>query len=160
MKLQIREDNDFLIEMANVVGKYVSVPNKLPFSFYFSANNGNHSIRVKPSFNAERLLANQVGTLKLCDDWEYTPGKDDTNIKQKQVNSMKEFFRKYLVLFCAVWDYQLSERPVQKYFEGDYTLQEVIEDLDFYTSKMDNIDNIEELENYCRINDLVNFYGN
>ena len=160
MKLHIREDDNFLMEMANVVGKYVSVPNKLSFSFYFSAKNGNHSIRVKPSFNSERLLANQVGTLKLCDDWEYTPGSDDKDVKQKEINKMKEFFRTYLVLFCAVWDMQLSEYPVQKYFEGDFPLQKVMEDLDFYTPEMDEIKTIEELEDYCRMNNLVNFYGN
>ena len=148
------------IEMANVVGKYVKRPNKLPFSFYFSAQNDSHSIRVKPSFNAERLIKSQIGTLKLCDDWEYTPGPDDKDVKQKEINKMKDFFRTYLVLFCAVWDMQLSEYPVQKYFEGDFPLQKVMEDLDFYTPEMDEIKTIEELEDYCRMNNLVNFYGN
>lgn len=159
-KLKINENNDYLIEMANVVGKYVKRPNKLPFSFYFSAQNNSHSIRVKPSFNAERLIKSQIGTLKLCDDWEFVPGKDDTNVNQKEITEMKNFFRKYLVLFCAVWDMQLSEYPVQKYFEGDFSLQTVIEDMDFYNSDMDKIKTIEELEKYCRENDLVNFYGN
>lgn len=164
MKLKINEnnlvENEYLIEMANVVGKYVKRPNKLPFSFYFSAQNDTHSIRVKPSFNNERLIKSQVGTLKLCDDWEYIPGPDDKDIKQKDINKMKGFFRTYLVLFCAVWDMQLSEYPVQKYFEGTFSLQSVIEDMDFYTKDMDNINTIEELEEYCRKNNLVNFYGN
>jgi hypothetical protein len=160
MKLQINENNDYLIEMANVVGKYVKRPNKLPFSFYFSAQNNSHSIRVKPSFNAKRLIKSQIGTLKLCDDWEFVPGKDDTDVNQKEIAEMKNFFRKYLVLFCAVWDMQLSEYPVQKYFEGAFSLQTVIEDMDFYDSDMDKIKTIEELEKYCRDHNLVNFYGN
>lgn len=159
MKLTIKE-NDFMIEMANIVGNYVANPNKLSFSFYFSANNGTHSIRVKPSFNPERLIARKVGTLKLSDDWKFTPGEDDTKIKNKDIEIMKDFFRKYIVLFCAVWDMQLSERPVQKYFEGDYTLLQVMKDMDFYNENMKSIETIEDLENYCRKNKLVNFYGN
>ena len=160
MKLTINEDN-YMIEMANMTGNRVKVPHKLPFSFYFSSGSEvNHSIRVKPVFNSEKLIKSQTGTLKLCDDWEYTPGKEDINISQKQINDMKEFFRAYLVLFCMVWDEQLTEDVVQDYFKGEIEFYELIENIDFYTDKMSLLTTVEELEKYCRDNKLVNFYGN
>lgn len=160
MKLTINEDN-YMIEMANMTGNRVKVPYTLPFSFYFLSGSGiNHSIRVKPVFNSEKLIKSKTGTLKLCDDWKYTPGKEDINISQKQINEMKEFFRTYLVLFCMVWDEQLTEDIVQDYFKGEIEFYELVENIDFYTDKMSLLTTVEELEKYCRDNKLVNFYGN
>lgn len=160
MKFSINEDN-YMIEMANMLGNKVKVPYKLPFSFYFSSGDGvNHSIGVKLVFNSEKLVKSQTGTLKLCDDWEYTPGKDDTKISQKQIDEMKDFFKTYIVLFCMVWDEQLTEDTVQDYFKGEIELCELIEKIEFYTDEMILLTTIKELENYCRYNNLVNFYGN
>lgn len=168
MRLKINENNmvekDYIFEMANMLGKKVKVPHKLPFSFYFSASNENvHGIRVKPVFNPEKFVRSQTGTLKLCDNWEYIPGKDDNNVSQSDIDDMKQFFRDYLVLFCMVWDEQLSEDPVQDYFKAEITLNDLIQEINFYdkyANDLDKITTIEELEKYCKDNNLVNFYGN
>ena len=161
MRLQINETNDYMIEMANVLGRKVKVPNKLPFSFYFSGRrNGEHSIRVKPVFNSNDLNPSIVGTLKLCDDWEFIPGDNEKHISKSDVNEMKDFFRNYLVLFCMVWDYQLREDVVQDYLRGLIDFSELLEEIKFYTEDMNTISTIKELEDYCRENNLVNFYGN
>lgn len=161
MKLKINENNDYLIEMANVLGRKVKVPHKLPFSFYFSTKNSVvHSIRVKPTFNSEKLTVNMTGTLKLCDDWEYIPGPNDKNISNRDISEMKSFFKEYIVLFCLVWEEKLNEDDVQDYLRGIIDLDELIENIEFYTPKMKNISSIKELEKYCKENNLVNFYGN
>lgn len=156
------ELNDVLC-MANVRGYKVRIQKNLPFSFYFSASQGEHSIRVKPMFNPSKLRDDLVGTLKLCDDWEYTPGPDDHAVSKKDIDKMKKFFRKYLVLFAAVWDRQLMEGDVYDYLVGDITLPELIETFDFYTDyheELDDITTISELENFCKDYNLVNLHGN
>lgn len=153
-------NEDYLIEMANIVGKFVKVE-KLNFSFYFSSKDGvPYPIRVKPVFNREKLLKSKTGTLKLTDDWEYIPGEDDGFVSNKLVDEMKNFFREYIVLFCMVWDEQLDDTSVQRYFNGQMTLEELIQEISFYNEEMSNISTIEELEDYARRTESVNFYGN
>lgn len=155
---------DYLIEIANVRGRYVKNPSQLPFSFYFSSGVGvPHSIRVKPVFNSEKLKQSETGTLKLCDDWEYIPGKNDKDVSSDLVRQMKEFFKKYIVLFCAVWDEQLQDSVLEDYFMGSIDFTVMVKDLDFYElfqSELSDIHTVEELENFCRNNNLVNLYGN
>ena len=155
---------DYLIEMSNVRGRYVKQPYQLPFSFYFSSGAGvPHSIRVKPVFNPEKLKRSETGTLKLCDDWEFTPGVNDGSVATTLVQEMKSFFKKYIVLFCAVWDEQMQDAVLQDYFLGNIEFDEMIQDLDFYGRYKDellNIHDIESLEKFCRENNLVNLYGN
>ena len=153
-----------ILAMSNVRGKYVQNPSVLPFSFYFSSGSGvTHSIRVKPMFNPDKLKSSLVGTLKLSDDWAYTPGINDHNITTKQINEMKAFFRKYLVLFCAVWDEQMQDAVLSDYFQGRASFHDVLEDLDFYEeheAELNDIHTVEELETFCRQFGLVNMYGN
>ena len=155
--------NDDIFCMSNVRGSKVKVTNKLPFSFYFSGKQSSHDIRVKPIFNPDRMLISKAGTLKLCDDWNYIPGPDDINVSGQDIKKMKQFFKKYLVLFVLVWDNLLSDPIVEDYFVGDITLHELIQDLEFYIdykSELDLIETVEELEKFCRSLNFVNFYGN
>ncbi len=164
MKRYIIHNDSDIFAMSNVRGRYVVNPRSLPFSFYFYSGEGvTHGIRVKPSFNPEKLKYSMTGTLKLCDDWSFTPGKEDKNVKNKDIESMKEFFRKYLVLFCAVWDEQMQDATLEYYFTGQITFQEMLEDLDFYNqykSELSKINTIEELEEFCVKHGLVNLQGN
>ena len=150
--------------MSNARGKYIVIPGKLPFSFYFSSGVGvSHPIRVKPMFNPEKLIQSKTGTLKLCDDWEYVPGEDDGNVKGQDIKKMKQFFRRYMVLFAAVWDEQLQDSTLQDYFYGRIGFNEMLQDLEFYNNyadELDNINTVEDLEQFCRDNKLVNLYGN
>lgn len=160
--IKISYDNSVMC-MSNVRGNKVRVQKNLPFSFYFSAQQGQHSIRVKPMFNPSKLRDDLVGTLKLCDDWEYVPGPDDAHVSQSDIDKMKKFFRRYLVLFAATWDRQLADGDVYDYLVGDITLPELIETFDFYNEyadELDEISSVSELEEFCRERDLVNLYGN
>lgn len=161
-QISVSYDNSVLC-MSNVRGNKVRVQKNLPFSFYFSAQQGQHSIRVKPMFNPTKLRDDLVGTLKLCDDWEYIPGPDDKDVSNDDIQKMKKFFRKYLVLFAATWDRQLADGDVYDYLVGDSTLPELIETFDFYSDyakELDDISGVVELEEFCRAHNLVNMYGN
>lgn len=163
MKRLIRTSQD-IFAMSNVRGRYVVNPEQLDFSFYFSSGAGvDHSIRVKPVFDPEKLKVSLTGTLKLCDDWEYEPGPNDIKVSQKRINRMKQFFRQYLVLFAAVWDEQMQDATLEDYFKGQISFNEMLQDLSFYedySEELDTIDNVQDLEVFCIDNDLVNMYGN
>ena len=156
--------DDAILAMSNVRGKFVKNPSALPFSFYFSSGvEYPHSIRVKPSFNPEKLKPSMTGILKLSDDWGFIPGPNDGNISESEIAEMKAFFRRYIVLFSAVWDEQMQDGVLADYFRGDITFNEMLTDLDFYEeyrSELDTIDNVEDLEKFCREHNLVNMYGN
>ena len=163
MKRYIKSTDDILC-MSNIRGKYVRNPNALPFSFYFSSGSGvSHGIRVKPMFNPEKLISSLTGTLKLCDDWEYIPGKNDEHVSKKDVDQMKQFFKDYIVLFCAVWNEQLQDGVLEDYLRGTVSFSEMLEDLDFYenySEELKVIKSVSELERFCRKNNLVNLHGN
>lgn len=155
---------DSVMCMSNVRGKYVVHPSPLKFSFYFSANDRySHGIRVRPVFNPEKMLPSMVGSLKLCDDWEYVPGKLDKDVSEKDVKSMKAFFRRYVVLFCMVWDEQLQDGVLDYYLTGRISFHDLLEDIDFYTqykAELDNIQDVSQLEQFCRDIHLVNLRDN
>lgn len=150
--------------MSNVRGRYVKNPKQLPFSFYFSSGDGvTHGPRVKPLFNPERLISSLTGTLELCNNWEYVPGKDDKNVGEKSIRQMKKFFKDYVVLFCLVWDEHMQDATLEGYFKGEITFNEMLQDIDFHPQYKDHLDNmasVQELEKFCRDNELVNLYGN
>lgn len=155
---------DCLFEMSNVRGKYVKNPQKLKFSFYFSSKDGNsHGIRVKPMFNSEKLIKSKCGTLSLHTDWKFVPGSDDKSVSAKDIKQMKDFFRKYLVLFCMVWEEQLTDGELEDYFVGTITWDELLSGISFYDKyekELKEITSVEDLEVFCRDDQLVNFQGN
>lgn len=162
MKRLIRAQED-IFAMSNVLGRFVSVETNLPFSFYYSPKNSSHGPRVKPILNPQKMRLSDAGTLKLCDDWEFIPGVKDEHFDNKVVNRMKSFFKKYIVLFLLVWEGLADDPALGYYLEGKFTLGDFVETLDFYEnykSDLDNITSVKELEDYCRDNDLVDFYGN
>lgn len=157
--------------MSNVRGIYVKNPHELNFSFYFSGKKGDHEIRVKPLFNNRRMISSKAGTLMLHSDWKFIPGKDDKKVDSKDIEAMKEFFRKYLVFFCMVWDEQLPDPELADYFEGRVDLFELLEQFEDYDKIKDFVEKkkednspdseiIKELTDYCKKNKLVNFRNN
>ena len=162
MKRLIRSSED-IFAMSNVLGKFIKVEKGVPFSFYYSPKNSNHGPRVKPVLNPENMRLSDAGTLKLCDDWEFIPGQKDIHFSARDVAEMKEFFRKYIVLFLLVWDGLADDPALGYYLDGRLELTDFIHTLDFYSDykeDLDNIQNVSELEDFCRANNLVNFYGN
>lgn len=164
MKRYVHASED-LFAMTNVLGKFIKVEKNVPFSFYYSPKSEvmAHGPRVKPILNPNMMRTSDVGTLKLCDDWAFVPGKQDEHPSAKSIHNMKRFFRKYLVMVLLVWDQLVPDPLLGLYLEGRASLQEFIQSLDFYDEfkeGLDNISDVQELEQFCRDNDLVNFYGN
>ena len=161
MKRWIHATED-IVAMSNVRGKFVVVEN-IPFSFYYSVRNSNHGPRVKVTMNGQNMRPNRMSSLKLCNDWSIDINDQDARISAKDLATMKEFFRKYLVLFLIVWEDLISEPELADYFEGKVTLKEFIQDTDFYNEysrELDDINSVSELETFCRDNNLINFYAN
>lgn len=147
--------------MANLRGKDICVPHKLPFSFFFSERESSHAIRVKPVFNPNKISKSSFGTLELHGNWEYTPGPDDKNVSNKQIREMKDFFKTYKVLFAAVWEGKLYDVAVQDYFRGVNSWQDLLAEFYFYEdykSEMKKIMNVAELEAFVRENNLFNMW--
>ena len=150
---------DEIMCMSNLRGNKIKVPGKMPFSFYYSQKNSSHGIRVKPVFDPQRVDLKKLGTLKLCDDWKYTPGPDDKKINSKLKNQMYDFFRTYKVIFAGVWEGVIPEGDVYEYFRGIISLNELFEECDFYSSyssELDSISTISEFENFVRENNVFN----
>lgn len=155
--------NEEIFGMSNVLGRFIKVEKGVPFSFYYSPASSSHGPRVKPVLSPEKMRLGDAGTLKLCDDWEFVPGKKDEHFSKKIVEQMKAFFRKYLVLFLLVWDGLADDPTLGYYLQGDLELSDFIETLDFYDDykeDLNKITDVESLEKFCRKNNLVNFYGN
>jgi hypothetical protein len=75
---------------------------------------------------------------------------------------MKDFFATYKILFAAVWEKVLQQDVVQDYFKGNLTLNEVIEEFDFYNDykeELDMITDLEELQEFIEKNNLFNTWN-
>lgn len=153
-------DSDLLLEMANVRGSKVRVPHKLNFSFFFSIKgNNSHGIRVKPVFNPDRLIQSETGNLNLHGDWKFTPGKNDKSVSSKEIEEMKDFFKKYKVLFAAEWEDKIQADEIQDYLRGMQSLSDLIKTFDFYSDykeDLDKIKTVEELEKFIRDTKVFN----
>lgn len=150
--------SDSIFGMSTIRGNKVKVPNKLPFSFYFSARNGKHGIRVKPIWNPDRMNIEDAGNLELHGEWIYTPGRND-NPSSKDIRYMIGFFRKYKVLFSAVWEGELQEDSLQDYFRGFISFSELLKEFDFYedySSILQNTTTVTELETIVRNYNIFN----
>lgn len=155
-----------VLGMSNMLDRNIKNPHNLPFSFFFSTSEGvSHGPRVKPIFDPNKLRISEAGTLKLCDDWEYIPGRRDSHVSSKEIRKMKEFFRDYLVLFLAVWQFEIEDNDLQTYFTGGMSFDEMIHLSDLYNAhdckeELDKIHDVKSLESFCREKKLLNFYGN
>ena len=153
------DDENALMCMANIRGNTVNVPHSLSFSFYFSVRNSSHGIRVKPLFNPNRMSITRAGNLELHGNWKFTPGQDDSNVKRKDIEEMKNFFRTYKVLFAGVWEDEIQETEVQDYFRGMISWHELVQSFDFYEEYRDILDKIYDiasLEKFVRKYDIFN----
>lgn len=156
------EGEDEIFEMSNVIGDFMKVPHKMNFSFYFSDKDKNkHGIRVKVSFRPNRMKRSMAGILVLHGDWEFYKNVKDEHVSSKDIKEMKKFFKDYKVLFAGVWEERIEERLVQKYFEGDMSLMELIkgmDDYEEYKNELDKVNSIKELEQTVRKYNIFNMH--
>lgn len=144
-------DEDYLIEMANVRGKDCKVED-INFSFYFSPEQGNHTIRAKIEWNRDRIQ-NPDGTILLFGDYKYIESNNcKKHASQKDINAARDFFKRWKVLFAAVWTNHLDPVDLRNFFEGRISFISLcgcfyeIKANDFeLLKKCNNVDNLYEI---------------
>ena len=163
MNRLIRAQEDMMC-MSDVRGTRIKVEQNVPFSFYYSARNSSHGPRIKIVFDPNKIRQSKLSNLQLTGDWDFDPNPLADNIKSKEVNQARAFFRKYLILLLLAWEELLDdEASVRDFLEGIINIHQFVQCIDFYEdykSDLDKVQDVSELEDFCRINDLVNFYGN
>lgn len=150
------KSNDLLIEMTNVIYTRVKTDD-IDFSFYFSKKNSNHGIRVKICWN-DKIIPEQCDTLQLFGNYNLIKNSHIKDRPDEQsIKRAVDFFKKYKVLFAAVWEGALYEQDLVDYFFGRIDLPELIEKFGFQVSIDDSIKqqmlacaSLEELESTVR----------
>lgn len=146
-----------LMEMANMRGIDVILEPRLPFSFHFcnkDAVHQRHGIRVKLIWNPSKAPYSADGYMELHGDYEYIGGSHKYKPTEKELRVARDFFKKYKVLFAAVWENTLDDAtPIQDYFRGIISFKELLSTFklkgkDYYT--VNHCNSLEELENCVR----------
>lgn len=163
MKIYLKHNVDIMC-MSDVRGRRIKVEPDVDFSFYYSPRNSSHGPRVKIMFDPGRIVSEEMSNLRLCGDWRFTRNRQVGQVSEKQLTRIKSFFSKYLILLLIAWENATNDQAsIRDYFEGEISLHEFIQQLKFYdeySEKLDKIQTVAELEQFCRDNDLVNMYGN
>lgn len=146
-----------LMEMANIIGNDIKIDNKLPFSFYISpkfAVHKQHGIRAKIIWNPSKAPADADGYMELHGDYGYTVGSHKYKPTGKELKIARDFFKKYKVLFAAVWEEKVDTSYVQDYFRGYITFKELLSKFSNITEKqyyyLNHANNLTELEETVR----------
>lgn len=159
----INDPSAVLMEMANMVGNDVTVETRLPFSFHFcdkDAVHGRHGIRAKIIWNPSKAPASADGYMELHGDYKYTESKKKYKPDEKEIRVARDFFKKYKVLFAAVWEKKLDPSYVQKYLSGTMPLNHVLVNLQNITENQfywaNHASTLEELESIVREKKIFN----
>ena len=150
-----------LMEMANVRGNYVKTDN-INFSFYFSDKTEcNHAIRAKIKWNPAKVSGTLDGYVELHGNYNYVQSSSsDAHPSSKDIIVMQQFFRKYKVLFAAVWEMKLEADDVSDYFLGRIDLINLIDKFDNLDAssymRLLQVSNITQLENVVREYQIFN----
>lgn len=162
----LNDPSAVLLEMANFVGDSIVV-DKVPFSFFISDKSvarGKHAIRAKIIWNSSKAPHDADGYLMLHGDYEYVSGSHKYKPTTKELQIARNFFKKYKVLFAAVWEQVLDAEPLQDYMKGYITFSKLVAKLDiepdnpeslkyYYASRCKSA---EELEAIVREHNLFN----
>lgn len=158
----IEDPSNVLVEMANLRGNDIKLVTGLPFSFYISSKkavHGLHAIRAKILWNPSRMRSDSDGNLELHGDYEYTVGSHKYKPTAKELAAARAFFKKYKVLFAAIWECVVDDIDVFEYLKGNIDLGHLLATFDlpgknFYL--VNHCTSIEELEQCVRKNKIFN----
>ena len=154
-------DDSLLLEMATVRGNYVKT-DKIDFSFYFSDKTEcNHRIRVKVKWNPVRVSGSLDGYFELYGDYVYVQSNNsDSHPSAKSIIDAQNFFKKYKVLFAAVWEMKLEADDLVDYFRGRLTWKQLLKcfmnvnDIEYNMIQLCN--DRKELEKCVRVYEIFN----
>lgn len=154
-------DDSLLLEMAIVRGNYVKT-DKIDFSFYFSDKTEcNHRIRVKVKWNPVRVSGSLDGYFELYGDYVYVQSNNsDSHPSAKSIIDAQNFFKKYKVLFAAVWEEKLDPNDLIDYFRGRLSWKQLLKcfmnvnDIEYNMIQLCN--DRKELEKCVRVYEIFN----
>ena len=141
-------------EIVNLIGKFV----------YFSTSNSSHGPRIKfyggtkatsTTRNAPSLAFTTDGecTIEL-DSW--MDKKNCPNVyNQNYIDNLEKFVKLCLPVLLLVWFEHLDEADALEYFHGNIPFEELLTDIDYNVPT--TINNLNELDQYCRDNDYYKF---
>lgn len=147
--------------MATVRGNYVKT-DKIDFSFYFSDKTEcNYGIRVKVKWNPVRVSGSLDGYFELYGDYVYVQSNNsDSHPSAKSIIDAQNFFKKYKVLFMAVWEEKLDPNDLIDYFRGRLTWKQLLKcfmnvnDIEYNMIQLCN--DRKELEKCVRVYEIFN----
>lgn len=145
-----------LMEMANLRGNDVLLEKHLPFSFYFSSKSkvhNRHAIRAKILWNPSKAPADADGYMELHGEYEYVLGSHKYKPTAKELKIARDFFKKYKVLFAAVWEEKLDDADVQHYLEGYINFKFLL--TKFYNVSEKNFYNVNHCKNLNELEQCV-----
>lgn len=162
----LNDPSAVLVEMANFVGNSIKVE-KIPFSFYISDKStarGKHAIRAKIIWNPIKAPASADGYLELHGEYRYVSGSHKYIPTGKELSIAREFFKKYKVLFSAVWEEILDADPLQDYMKGHISFKKLLAKIDLEPDdpasvsyyKINHCNSVAELEELVRKDHLWN----
>lgn len=163
----LHDPSRVLMEMANALGNNIKKEKKLPFSFYFSPKKvvrGAHGIRVKILWNPSKMGPDSDGYMELHGKYDYINSPKRYKPSKNEINLARDFFKKYKVLFAAVWEDVIQDpSQVTMYLYGKISWKELMEQFDtgnsdwnFYIQTTDDMKELEQLvreENIFNMND-------
>ena len=146
-----------LFEMSNIRGKYIKVED-LDFSFYFSSKSNaydRHGIKVKLCWNREKIGRDLLdGYMELSGDYKYTSTAHPANkIDSVDIATARYFFKKYKVLFSAVWEEVLDENFLVSYLKGDLSFSDLTQEFELPFDSYEFVQrckSLKELESVVR----------
>lgn len=153
----LNDPSMILMEMANVRGIDTKIENRLPFSFFFTnkrAVHNQHGIRLKILWNPSKNPKDADGYIELHGNYEYVSGSHKYKPTKDELRILREFVKKYKVLFSAVWEEKLYDGDLQDFFKGRISIKELLSKFDDISEKnyytLNHCNSLEELEQCIR----------
>jgi len=161
----LKDDCAVLMEMANVVGNKVTLEKQLPFSFHFcdkEAVHQQHGIRLKVLWNPSKAPSQADGYMKMHGDYEYVIGSKKYKPTEKEISILRDFCKKYKVLFAAVWEDKLIADDVADYLKGRILWKDLMYCFYNISASMKDLlihcQNLKDLEYAVRRNKIFNMH--
>ena len=165
MKVLINNTFNPIFGMSNMLGKNIKLDGPLSVSFYFGSKHTGvpkggeipHGVRVKIFPNPEKFRENGSFTMELHGD--YATSENDLSAKELKI--VRNFFKKYKVLFAGAWEECIEEDDITAYLRSRISLQELVQDMpqyDQFKQYLDDVETIEDLESTVRNYNLFNMW--
>lgn len=116
-------DFDHFIELTSLRGKDVKLEN-INFSFYFSRKWKNDKCNVKICWNRNMITSN-FNILEICGNYLYRA--NNQIVDEKELDKVKNFFKKYKVLFAAVWEEKLDTNDLAFFLRSQISFDELLD---------------------------------